>query len=118
MAKRRSFIPEAPAAASLEGRVVLSTTSTVGHWFNSQYNHVRQDLGIAHKHPATASAGIQDMWNHSASLSKPTHHAHPHHVHPHHLAAPATAPAPDMVPVPATPPPHVMPPTHVTIPTK
>ncbi len=80
MAKRRSFVPETPAAASLEGRVVLSTTSDIGHWFSSQYNHVKHALGITHKHPATASAGIQDMWNHSASLGKPTHHAHPHHV--------------------------------------
>lgn len=75
MAKRHSFVPENPAAASLEGRVVLSTFNQIGHWFSSQYSHVKHNLGIGPKHHGNAAAGIQDLWNNSDKLSKPTHHA-------------------------------------------
>jgi len=77
MARRRSFVPECPTSSSLEGRVVLSS---IGSWFTSQYNHVKQDLGITHKHNNDASAGIQQLWNDSATLSKPTHTAAHHHA--------------------------------------
>jgi len=70
MAKRRSFVPECPMDASLEGRVVLSS---IGDWFTSQYNHIKEDLGITHKPSKNAAAGIENMWKNSATLSKPTH---------------------------------------------
>jgi hypothetical protein len=76
MTKRRSFVPECPASASLEGRVVLSS---IGDWFTSQYNHIKEDLGFTHKQNTNAAAGIQQLWNDSATLSKPTHEAKPHH---------------------------------------
>ena len=77
MAKRRSFVPECPASsASLEGRVVLSS---IGDWFTSQYNHVKQDLGITHKSSHNAAAGIEQLWKDSAKLSKPIPAASAHH---------------------------------------
>ena len=59
--------------AFLEVRVVPSTFGKLGDWFSSQYSHVKQDLGITHKHDNNAAAGIQELWNNSAKLSKPTH---------------------------------------------
>jgi len=80
MAKRRSFVPESPMNASLEGRVVLSTFGAIGDWFASQYSHVKQDLGISHKpNKNNAAAGILQLWNNSATLSKPTHQVAAHH---------------------------------------
>ena len=76
MARRRSFVPECPTSASLEGRVVLSS---IGSWFTSQYDHIKQDLGITHKHNNNAAAGIQQLWNNSATLSKPIPAASHHH---------------------------------------
>ena len=76
MAKRRSFVPECPANVSLEGRVVLSS---IGDWFTSQYNHIKEDLGITHKHGKNAAAGIEQLWKNSAQLSKPTPAASAHH---------------------------------------
>jgi hypothetical protein len=73
MAKRRSFVPESPMNASLEGRVVLSTLGAIGDWFTSQYNNVKEDLGITQRPPQNAAAGIQQLWNDSAKLSKPVH---------------------------------------------
>jgi hypothetical protein len=72
MAKRRSFVPECPSTASLEGRVVLSS---IGDWFTSQYNHIKEDLGITHKPSTNAAAGIEQLWKESPTLSKPTHNA-------------------------------------------
>ncbi len=51
MAKRRRFVPEGPIDASLEERLAPSTFGSIGDWFSSQYNHVKQDLGITHKAP-------------------------------------------------------------------
>jgi hypothetical protein len=82
MAKRRSFVPEGPAGSSLEGRVALSTFGQIGHWFSSQYGYVKQDLGITHKKNKDAAAGVQDLWNNSAKLSKP----HPAATTAHHAA--------------------------------
>lgn len=78
MAKRRSFVPECSTSASLEGRVVLSS---IGSWFTSQYNHIRQDLGITHRPNHDAAAGIQQLWNNSEALSKPIPAASFHHHH-------------------------------------
>ena len=78
MAKRRSFVPECPTTASLEGRVVLSS---IGDWFTSQYNHVKEDLGITHKHNHDAAAGIGQLWKDSAKLSKPIPAGTAHHHH-------------------------------------
>ena len=76
MAKRRSFVPENPSTVSLEGRVVLSS---IGSWFTSQYNHVKEDLGITHKPNSNAAAGIEQLWKNSATLSKATHDYSVHH---------------------------------------
>jgi hypothetical protein len=84
MAKRRSYVPECPASASLEGRVVLSS---IGDWFTSQYNHIKEDLGITHKHSANAAAGIEQLWKDSAKLSKPTPAASHHQAAAHQAAA-------------------------------
>jgi hypothetical protein len=79
MAKRRSFIPENPMNASLEGRVVLSALGSIGDWFASQYSNVKQDLGISHRPSKNAAAGILSMWKDSAALSKPTRTTPAHH---------------------------------------
>jgi hypothetical protein len=76
MAKRRSFVPEGPASASLEGRVVLSS---IGSWFDSEFTHLKEDLGFSHKASTNAAAGIENLWANSATLSKPTHDAPVHH---------------------------------------
>ncbi len=73
MAKRRSFVPESPAASSLEGRVVLSTFGEIGNWFSSQYHHVTDDLGITHKKATNAASGIEKLWKESATPTKVTH---------------------------------------------
>lgn len=77
MAKRRSFVPESPTGASLEGRVVLSTFGEIGNWFSSQYHHVTDDLGITHSKKAdNSSAGILKLWQTSDKASKPAHVTH------------------------------------------
>jgi hypothetical protein len=82
MARRRSFVPECPTAASLEGRVVLSS---IGDWFVSQYNHIKEDLHITKKHDPNAAAGIAQLWKDSAKLSKP--HPAGSTAHHHHARA-------------------------------
>ena len=66
---------------ALEPRVVLSFFGSVGNWFSSQYHHVTQDLGITHKHAATASDGIVQLWKNSAALSKPVAEPQFHGTH-------------------------------------
>jgi hypothetical protein len=75
MARRRSFVPEGPTSTSLEGRVVLSS---IGDWFSSEFNHLKEDLGFTHKASTNAAAGIENLWANSAKLSKPTHQAAHH----------------------------------------
>ncbi len=93
MSRRRSFVPECTTISSLEGRVSLSVFGSIGNWFSSQYSHVKQDLGITHKHSTNAAAGIEQLWKQSPQLSKPhpagslVHVAHPasrlvHVAHP------------------------------------
>jgi hypothetical protein len=77
MSKRRSFVPECPTSASLEGRVVLSS---IGSWFSSEFTHLKEDLGFTHKPSTNAAAGIENLWASSAKLSKPTHVAHANHA--------------------------------------
>ncbi len=89
MAKRRRFVPEGPINASLEIRIAPTSLSSIGNWFTSQYNHVKQDLGITKKPPPNAAAGIEQLWKNSATLSRPTH-THPAAPHPaasHHAAS-------------------------------
>jgi hypothetical protein len=71
MVRRRSFVPEFSTDGTLEGRISLSVFGSIGNWFSSQYNHVKQDLGITHKKAATASSGIEQLWKESPQLSKP-----------------------------------------------
>ena len=76
MAKRRSFVPACPMNLTLEERLA---PSSIGDWFTSQYNHIKQDLGITHKaNHHNAAAGIEQLWKDSATLSKP-HPAASHH---------------------------------------
>ena len=81
--KRRRFVPEGPINASLEIRIA---PSSIGDWFTSQYNHIKEDLGITHKKSTNAAAGIEQLWKNSATLSKPTHPAAPHPAASHHPA--------------------------------
>ena len=78
MARRRSFVPECPSNASLEGRVVLSS---IGDWLSSQYRHVKEDLGISHKPPKDAAAGIPEVVGRQQAPRHPGHPA-PRRRHP------------------------------------
>ncbi len=90
MSRRRSFVPGQLTESSLETRVVLSTFGDIGNWFSSQYNHVKQDLGITHKaksHPVSTKtiSPILQMIGHPgnpAPASSFLHVAHPKVVHP------------------------------------
>jgi hypothetical protein len=60
MARRHSFVPQSPSENALEGRVVLSSFfGSVGNWFNSEYNNVKEDLGITHR-PSTTKSSTAD----------------------------------------------------------
>jgi hypothetical protein len=60
MARRHSFVPQSPSENALEGRVVLSSFfGSVGDWFNSEYNNVKEDLGITHR-PSTTRSSTAD----------------------------------------------------------
>ncbi len=56
MVRHGSFVPGNLSDRSLEGRMVLSFFGSVGNWFTSEYNNVKQDLGITHKAHAKLTA--------------------------------------------------------------
>ncbi len=76
MAKRRPFVPENPTGVPLEARLAPSSLAS---WFDSEFTHIKEDLGIEKKPPYNPAAGIAQLWKESPTLSKP----HPAAAHPH-----------------------------------